>query len=286
MLLAERTCFSTNVSLSTLSLPSITIYPFQSCENKGFHLKCTPSIKECLPISTELQQNQRKVVFFRRQKRFTGELLCDPNSWENKGFVEPLGFFESVFFFIQYSVEMFPHWSQCFFILGMVFERFVVICRPYDTQQLLSKRRRVIGHSTLLAVSLILPLLGLLDIFLSSDENVRLKRSPKKKNTTKTWLIRNTFWSYNPKLGGLWDSKFYEGNIMRDGSYLWVEKLIGFSIICSTKKTFMFKQVRFAQRTCFLFWKFLKRVANSLSYYEKTYKNVWKIKQEASDRAH
>ena len=55
--------------------------------------------------------------------------------------------------------DIVPYWCQIFQLLAMAFERYILICKGTESDQLLSKRRRIIFYTLTVILSFFAPAL-------------------------------------------------------------------------------------------------------------------------------
>ena len=66
--------------------------------------------------------------------------------------------------YIKEAMELYPLYAQCFLLLGMSFERWVIICRPHNVKQILRTENRLRLYTVTIFCSMTIPSLLLADI--------------------------------------------------------------------------------------------------------------------------
>ena len=73
----------------------------------------------------------------------------------------------SYFTLVQLAMEFFPFYAQCFLNLGMSYERWVNICRPFVLEKYLSYSRKLTLYILISVACLFAPMLVLMDYFIN-----------------------------------------------------------------------------------------------------------------------
>ena len=60
-------------------------------------------------------------------------------------------------------MELYPFYSQCFLMVGLAVERWVYICRPHSSKEILRRGNKLIIYAMIIALSLIIPSFVLAD---------------------------------------------------------------------------------------------------------------------------
>ena len=64
---------------------------------------------------------------------------------------------ENYFKYFNETMEVFPFYCQCFLMVGMSFERWVIVCKPHSVKQILSRKNKIIYYSLISLCAVIVP---------------------------------------------------------------------------------------------------------------------------------